>query len=151
TATEARVAVEDAAGRSQKMTIALPQSLRTGQADLGDLVVPDLDLLASGQVVSGEDAPLAGAHIVMMVRSEKGWRRDWSWHETTPITSDQGRFELRGKPVSAKPGLAAEIAGWMCVEAMPFEPGARDVKITLVKAGGIAGSIAGLDPDPRTE
>jgi hypothetical protein len=152
TGKEARLAVDDGVTGPKRLSLTLPEGIRTGLADLGDVVVPELDLVAAGQVVTPDGAPLAGAKVMVMVREVGRWKRDWSSHEVRATTSKEGRFELRGK-VARQPwplGLAADLDGWMCVEAAPFEFGARDVKITMLQGGSIEGSITGLDnADPR--
>ena len=144
TGKEVRLAIDDGSG-DKRLTVALPDAIRAGLADLGDIVVPDLDFVAAGQVVTGEGAPLAGANVMIMARAGERWEDDWRFREARATTSKDGRFELRGKIAGEQLGLAAELDGWTCVEAAPFEVGARDVKVTMVQGGSIEGSIAGLD------
>lgn len=130
--------------RRQAVTAALPDSIRTGNADLGDVIVADLDLVAAGKVVDPEGAPVGGARLRIVERSRTGWRSAWRMHEIQAASAADGRFELRGKAQGASLGLAAEREGWRCLEPVPFEIGARDVKLVMSRAGAIEGSIAGL-------
>ena len=113
-------------------------------------MVPELDFVAAGQVVTDEGAPVARAKVVILARSEDTWCCAWQFQEASASATDQGHFEIRGKVINSRLGLAAELAGWTCVDATPFEVGARDLKVTMVRAGGIAGSITELaNHDPR--
>ena len=74
------------------------------------------------------------------------WCRDWSFEgKVSASTSNEGNssFAASSSPRRRGSGSRPSSTGWTCVEAAPFEVGARDLKVTMVRAGGIAGSIAG--------
>jgi hypothetical protein len=128
--------------KPETLTKALPAGIASGSVDLGDVVLPGAKLLASGAVVDQDGSPIGMAQIQMMQRRLFGWDRA----ETESVTASaaDGAFELRGKAKGKAAGLIASRSGWVCVDPVPFEPGATGIRIVMTKAGGIEGSIKGL-------
>jgi hypothetical protein len=135
----------------QKIALKPPDGLATGIAELGDIIAEELDLIASGMVVSGKGTPITQAAIAIAWHSERGWTKSPTDFELHGGTDGAGRFEIRGKLKGrGAMGLTAEREGWICLEPTPFTPGAKDVKIVMVRGGAIAGSFEGLGRSDST-
>jgi hypothetical protein len=127
----------------QGMTFPLRAGSEPGSYDAGDVVFPAIPFLASGRVVSDQGVPVASAELVVMEDDGRGWDQALGLYESRVLSGADGRFEIRADPESRRLGLVANAPLWVCVDPTPFEAGARNVEVKLVRAGGIEGSVAG--------
>jgi hypothetical protein len=134
--------------RLQEIAVPIPQWVRTGVSDIGDVVVPELMLVASGKVVDQAGKPVGGAKVIAVKRLAAGWFR--TEDDLEAGTTADGRFTLKGRAEGSALLLAAERDAWLCVEPTPCDVGARDVTVTMTRAGGIAGSIAAFEAPLRS-
>lgn len=122
-------------------SVDLPATIATGTADLGDVRVPAKRSSATGKVVDAGGNGLEGAWVDVVQKVKGQWRGASDFRQS-PLTGDDGSFDIPGS--SAQDGLAlrAEKSGWLPSEPVPVTAGARDVAIRMVRAGGISGSFA---------
>ncbi|MEM7309834.1 MAG: carboxypeptidase regulatory-like domain-containing protein [Planctomycetota bacterium] len=121
------------AGRTHDLRVALERGAR-----------------ASGRVVDGEGAAVAGARVVC---EDPALRRTWA---SVPVLSDRevrtgadGRFELRGlQPASAV--LSARCAGFLWSDWHPLsnEPEREGIELVLLRGEELGGRVRWPDGSP---
>ena len=144
-ATSSRVVRKD-------VDVALPETARAGSAELGEVVV-DLgeepvaaaSVLASGLVIDERDAPVGGADVEVYEKEGDRWKNSSDLPGFRASTLADGKFTVEGATNAAGVGVSARKHGWLSAEVVPFQRGARDVRIRMTPAGGVEGSFAGLE------
>lgn len=130
-------------------TRVLPQDLRPGPHDLGDIVLEVPPLLASGVVLDEGGEPVQGLWVTPALK--KSWSRDrpedFHWDETMShrVRSDEkGAFELRAHVAAQPLRLSARGRG---LRGDPVETvvGASGIVLRVTGTGAIEGSVL-LDP-----
>lgn len=130
--------------------------LQPGVNDVGDVVLDHGVLLAAGQVVDDDGAPVAGARVTVT----KHWVSDSGEDYWPDIdcsgdrqTDKEGRFSLHlvtGSEVPSAPlRFSATKGGFARGAAVPIAMGTRSLRYTLSRGGALEGSVAlteGQDP-----
>jgi hypothetical protein len=144
-ATSSRVVRKD-------VEVALPETARAGSADVGDVVVNLADepvaaasLLGAGIVIDGRDAPVGAADVEVFEKVGERWKNSSDLPGFRASTLADGKFTVEGTTNAAGVGVSARKHGWISSEIVPFQRGARDVRIRMTPAGGVEGAFTGLE------
>jgi hypothetical protein len=135
---------DDRIGVAGLIDVALPES--DDAIDLGDLVLEEAALLASGIVVDEAGQPIEDAEVASDLRPE--WDSPWSLVSSVATTTPaDGRFRFRGGPSSHQGRLyvSGTVDGWRATALTTFEPG-DDLRIVLRPRGAIAGRVVVTPP-----
>ena len=106
----------------------------------GDVVVARPTLLAAGVVVDDEGHPVDGRPD--RAHEAGGWRpstRDHHLERRRPVRASRRDGTTPGSP------SPLSASGWICLTPTLCDRGAQDIRVVMTRAGGIAGTIAGID------
>lgn len=141
---EPREDVVEDADRPSEVVVPLPSPIPPS-VDVGDVTVKRLPIVVAGRVVDSDGRGIPQA-FVRPRRAEPGPQGDSYWISNLGArTGVDGAFEIRGNTSETRLAVVAWSPGWACEAPIRFEAGARQIEIVMLKAGGIAGSIVGLE------
>lgn len=139
-ATDVLIGQADATRRALCIAFArapLRTALLPGETDLGDIVLTRGPLLVSGRVVDEQSRPVGGARI--SISADGPWGGFWP-NGIQGRSDDSGHFEVRGLSWAERFFAFAELEGALSPRT-PFQLGATDVDLVVVRTGEIAGVI----------
>lgn len=126
----------------------LQGELGAGVHELGDFVLVETPVLASGVVLDAEGRAVRGAQVIPSIQRSFGDGGGQSWWEplsaNAATTGPDGTFRIRSSAKSGSLSLAAR-KGTLEADPVRVESGAGDVVIVLGATGSIAGTVL-LDP-----
>ena len=126
--------------------VPLPPGVRMGPVDLGDVVLPVLQLVATGTVVSDQGVPIPHADVSLIRRRRGEWTNAREEGSIFGSTGADGRFELRGNARRKDLGLIAIRPFWICADPTPLGSWSASHEVVMRPAGGLRGSLKGIDP-----
>jgi hypothetical protein len=129
----------------------LSREFPPGETVLGELLLAEEPLLASGRVVDRRGRPIAAIQVRAEVLDANGAEVGSQWTGST--TDAEGRFEIRSPMPAAKTRLTARGEGYLDSAPLEVAAATRDVEITLDAAARVRGSIVlpeGMDPGAVT-
>ncbi len=135
-------------GESQPSAdLELPEVLRNGLNDLGEVTLGEAPLFVAGRVRSIGGEALEGAMLAVEHRAEddRAWRNKMRFNARSRA---DGTFEAHGHEPPGAYRIAARVSGF-AAKWVEFVPGARDVVLDLTPEATIEGRILvdeGLDP-----
>jgi hypothetical protein len=121
----------------------VPAPLLQGVNDLGKVRLSPPPVLVAGTVVDELGAPVADVEIAVHLRTvDAEGREQWPRLPDLGATSDElGRFEIAawspGSPLALRPSTRDHVRA----DLVPFDPGAKNVIVTLLRAGRVEGSL----------
>ncbi len=134
-------------GQYIQTTLDLSRDLLPGENDVGDVIMDAGAPLASGNVVDERGNPLGGVTIKVIECLSKSGTESTRMLACTGTwkTKEDGRFErycLWGEAIPTRRLLlAAEARGFVQYQPTEFLPGASNLRVELVRAGAIAGTV----------
>lgn len=131
-----------------KLEVDLSREFPAGVTDLGDSAFDGGDPLASGIVVDGAGAPLAGAVVaVTATRAAEPAAR----HELAAVTGADGLFAIRDAARFDAVEVAVSLRDHLAPPRRKERPGVAGLRFTLRRPGSIAGRILFDEGTPITE
>lgn len=121
-----------------------PRDLRSGENDLGDVMVREAEILAAGVVVGSDATPIPSPAIQVALVPPK--ERPLAGApprllRASPRSHPDGRFVVRGICDEPELRLIASCDGYVASEPITIRRGARDLRVELEKAGLLEGTV----------
>lgn len=122
-------------------------------ADLGDVVIEEPRLLASGRVVDDTGAPVRGALVTCEAVDSFHSTAMWTSWRVLPNgstrTDADGRFEIRSWTEDSTLRIGAARRGHLTVAAQSFAPPRSGLELVLVRGGTVEGRLLARSFEPR--
>jgi protocatechuate 3,4-dioxygenase beta subunit len=121
----------------------VPAPLLMGVNDLGKVRLSPPPVLVAGAVVDELGLPVADVEIALHLRTvDAEGREQWPRLPDLGATSDElGRFEIAAWSPGSPLALRANTRDHVRADLVPFDPGAKNVIVTLLRAGRVEGSM----------
>ncbi len=118
-------------------------SLAPGENSLGDVVLEGLPLIASGRVVDERGQPQWGVLVNVLAERDGG-----AWQQTPSKceTNRTGQFAIMSEVEGDALALIVNDVDCLPSAVVPIARGAKDVVLTVARAGRIQGKVV-VDPD----
>jgi hypothetical protein len=125
----------------------LSRSFPPGETVLGDLLLAEEPLLASGRVIDRRGRPIAAVEVSAEALDANGAEVGGHWMGAE--TDANGRFEIRSPLNAARARLRARGKGYLDSPLLEIAAAAREIEITLEAAASLRGSVVlpqGMEP-----
>ncbi|MCA8973364.1 MAG: hypothetical protein KDC98_01515 [Planctomycetes bacterium] len=112
-----------------------PRAICAGVNDLGEVRLQRRGILVAGRTQVDPSTPLDDVEIDVERYEDGEWSREWLTADWGP---DEGQFEIHGSmPPGSRLRLIADEGAFLTANPTEFEPGARDVVVTVIEAGAV--------------
>ncbi len=150
---EQRVSMQLATAQKSRPTqlhgsLELSGEYKTGDNEIGDVVLREARLLVAGRVLDERGQPIAGAGIraqAQMPNPDEPGRTMWSQLPFAGTSDSSGAFELRGEFDGRVLGLTPESERCVAAEMVEVQVGRSNVELRMLRSGGFDGSVR-VDP-----